>query len=152
MLARNNSRTKRNNLVKLRHVWYTTYTTVWARRTITTWRWFRLFRGIIEETPRRTGTLSGVYVNSVLLAQVTSGHLTFLLPAIESGIRCSRNDGRPVICIISYCIYIGRLRGLAVACWNTDHYHTCSNRGVGISEGWFIFDFASLPLEVGRPI
>ena len=46
----------------------------------------------------------------------------------------------------------GRLRGLAVACWTTDHYHPCSNLGVGISEGCFIFDFASLPLEVARPI
>jgi len=47
---------------------------------------------------------------------------------------------------------IGRLHGLAVACWTTDHYHLCSNLGVGISEGCFIFDFASLPLEVARPI
>jgi len=46
----------------------------------------------------------------------------------------------------------GRLRGLTVECWITDHYHTCSNLGVGISEGCFIFDFASLPLEVARPI
>ena len=46
----------------------------------------------------------------------------------------------------------GRLRGLAVACWTTDHYHPCSNPGVGISEGCFVFHFVSLPLEVGRPI
>ena len=46
----------------------------------------------------------------------------------------------------------GRLRGLAVACWTTDHYDACSNLGVGISDGCFIFDFASLPLEVARPI
>ena len=45
-----------------------------------------------------------------------------------------------------------RLRGLAVACWTTDHYNPCSNLGVGISEGCFIFDFASLPLGVARPI
>ena len=32
----------------------------------------------------------------------------------------------------------GRLRGLAVACWTTDHYHPCSNTGVGISEGCFV--------------
>ena len=48
--------------------------------------------------------------------------------------------------------YIGRLRGLAVAFWTTDHYHPCSNLGVGTSEGCFIFDFAPLPLEVARPI
>jgi len=42
-----------------------------------------------------------------------------------------------------------RLRGLALACWTTDYYHT--NLGVGISEGCFIFDFASLPLEVAWP-
>ena len=46
----------------------------------------------------------------------------------------------------------GRLRGLAVACWTTDHYHPCSNLGVGISEGCFIFDFSSLPSDVARPI
>jgi len=45
-----------------------------------------------------------------------------------------------------------RLRGLAIACWIRDHYHPCSNLGVGISEGCFILDFASLPLEVVRPI
>ena len=44
------------------------------------------------------------------------------------------------------------LRGLAVACWTTYHYHPSSNLGVGISEGCFIFDFASLHLEVARPI
>ena len=46
----------------------------------------------------------------------------------------------------------GRLHGLAVACWTTDQYHSCSNLGVGISKGCFIFDFASLPLEVALPI
>jgi len=47
----------------------------------------------------------------------------------------------------SFCLKSGRLRGLAVACWSTDHYHPCSNLGVGISEGCFVFHFASLPLE-----
>ena len=46
----------------------------------------------------------------------------------------------------------GRLRGLAVACWITDHYHPGLNLGLGISEGCFIFDFASFPLEVTQPI
>ena len=46
----------------------------------------------------------------------------------------------------------GRLRGLAVACWTTDHCHPCLNLSVGLSEGCFIFDFASLHLEVARPI
>ena len=48
------------------------------------------------------------------------------------------------------------LRGVSlvqlVAHWITDHYHLSSNLGVGISEGCFIFDFASLPLDVVRPI
>jgi len=39
----------------------------------------------------------------------------------------------------------GCLRGL-------DNYHPCSNLGMVISEECFIFDFASLPLEVARPI
>jgi len=46
----------------------------------------------------------------------------------------------------------GRLCSLAVLCRTTDHYHLCSNLGVGISEACFIFDFASLPLEVYRAI
>ena len=46
----------------------------------------------------------------------------------------------------------GCLRGLAVVCWITDHYHPGLNLGVGISEGCFIFDFASLPSEVTWPI
>ena len=37
-----------------------------------------------------------------------------------------------------------RLRGLAVACWTTDHYHPFSNPGVGISEDCFVFHFVSL--------
>jgi len=41
---------------------------------------------------------------------------------------------------------VGRLRGLAVACWTTNHYNPCSNFGVGISEECFIFDFASSAL------
>ena len=45
-----------------------------------------------------------------------------------------------------------RLRGLAEACLTIDHYHPCSNSGVGISEGCLIFHFVSLPLEVLRPI
>jgi len=39
-----------------------------------------------------------------------------------------------------------------VARWITDHYHLSSSLGVGISEEWFIFDFASLALKVARPI
>ena len=46
----------------------------------------------------------------------------------------------------------GCLHGLAVACWTTDHYYPCSYPGMGISEGFFIFDFTSLPLEVAQPI
>jgi len=54
---------------------------------------------------------------------------------------------------VGYVLYMsGCLRGLAVVCWTTDHYHPCSNLGVGISEGCFVFDFTSLPLEVARPI
>ena len=37
-----------------------------------------------------------------------------------------------------------------ITCWTTDHYHPCSNPGVGISEGCFIFHFVSLHLEVAH--
>jgi len=63
---------------------------------------FKEKTGIIEEITRRIGNTDW-FLNelSVLLTQVTSEHLTFLLSAIESGIRCSLN-GRPlVIWIIS---------------------------------------------------
>ena len=60
----------------------------------------------------------------------------------------------PTVCPLYslYCHNRGRLRGLAVACWTTDHYHPCSNLGVGISEGCFVLDIASLHLEVARPL
>ena len=53
---------------------------------------------------------------------------------------------------VCVCVCVWRLRGLAVACWTTDHYQECSNLGLGISEGCLIFDFASLPLELARSI
>ena len=37
-------------------------------------------------------------------------------------------------------VFQTRLCVLLVACWTTDHYRPCSNLGVGISEGCFIFD------------
>ena len=59
----------------------------------------------------------------------------------------------PIHVHVYICLYqFVRLRGLAVACCTTDHYHPCSNPGVGISEGCFVFHFVSLPLEVARPI
>jgi len=39
-----------------------------------------------------------------------------------------------------------------IARWITNNNHLSSNLGVGISEGCFIFDLASLPLEVARLI
>jgi len=36
--------------------------------------------------------------------------------------------------------------------WIANHYHLSSNLGVDMSEGYFIFDSASLYLEVARPI
>ena len=47
--------------------------------------------------------------------------------------------------LLIVCFYrdIGRLRGLAVACWTTEHNHPRSNLGVGIPEGCFIFDLAA---------
>jgi len=50
----------------------------------------------------------------------------------------------------SHTVCRGRLRGLTVARWITDHCHPGSNLGVGISEGCFIFDFDSLPLKVAQ--
>ena len=56
----------------------------------------------LEESPRRTGNTNWcLYELCVLLAQMTSERLTFLLPAFESAFRCIRNGGPAVICIIS---------------------------------------------------
>ena len=44
------------------------------------------------------------------------------------------------------------IRGLAVACWTTGHYHPRSNLGMGKSEARFIFDFVSLLLDVAQSI
>ena len=42
--------------------------------------------------------------------------------------------------------------GTGSALDHISHYNPSSNLGVGISDGCFIFDFATLPLEVARPI
>jgi len=60
-----------------------------------------------------------------------------------------------LLLLLLYCPHMhgtGRLGGLAVVCWTADNYHPCSNLGVGISEGCFVFHFISLSLEVARPI
>jgi len=63
--------------------------------------------GIIEETVRRTRNTNWCPCElCVLLAQVKSEHLTFLLPALKSGIWCSHNGGPPVIWIISLYLYL----------------------------------------------
>jgi len=57
---------------------------------------------ITEEIARSTGNTNWYLCElRVLLAQVTSQHLTFILPAFQIGIRCSRNGGPPVISAIS---------------------------------------------------
>ena len=49
---------------------------------------------------------------------------------------------------------VGRLCDLVGSAvrWTKDHYHLNSNFGVGKTQGCFIFDLVSLPLEVSRPI
>ena len=51
------------------------------------------------------------------------------------------------------CFVLCAFEVLLVVHWTTDHYyHLSLNLNMCISEGCFIFDFASLPLEVTRPI
>ena len=67
----------------------------------------------------------------------------------------------PILCSMSNCVeywkqtvpftsrlITGNSVVYLVVHWITDHYHLSSNLRVGISEGCFIFDFTSLPLEV----
>ena len=56
---------------------------------------------------------------------------------------------------VVFCIYFiqsGSLRGLAVACWTTDHYHPCSNIGVGISEGCFVITLGGRSAHLAYPV
>jgi len=47
-------------------------------------------------------------------------------------------------------LHLGRLRGLTDSM--LDHRSLSLHLRMGISEGCFIFDFVSLPLEVAQPI
>ena len=94
-------------------------------------------------------TTAGVHDMSTELKQLREGggSTIRILPAIYNMIL--QTGEWPSSCLIELPYEdTGRLRGLAVACWTTDHYHPCSNVGVGISEGYFIFDFALLPFSL----
>ena len=51
----------------------------------------------------------------------------------------SQNDNIDEVWGFLVCLLLsmvaGCLRGLTIGFWTTDHYHPCSNLGVGISEG-----------------
>ena len=69
-------------------------------------------------------------------------------------------DVRLLLCILVTCHTNPKLDMLSLpgyiyqllARWTTEHYYLSSNLGMGISEGCFIFYFASLPLEVAWAI
>jgi len=101
VLAKNNSRTKRSNLAKF---------TLWLTFSyISLSQKYHYKIPIVlkqvdssKENARRTGNTNWCLCElCLLLAQVTSEHLTFLLLAFESGIWCSHNGSPPVIWIIS---------------------------------------------------
>ena len=100
MLARNNSRTKCNNLDK--SMPWMTHLSVWSRRTITRWRWSRLFKKAesSKKVQRELGTQNDVYVNSVYSWPGWRWR-TFSFPTFKSGFRCSHNGSPPVILISS---------------------------------------------------
>jgi len=86
-LGGNNSRTKPDNLVKMTPR-MTQTTSVWARRTISRWRWFLSSKKARKEPE----SLTGIYLNSVYAwPRWWRQNTCFLLPVFESGIRCSRN-------------------------------------------------------------
>ena len=72
---------------------------VWARRTNISWRWLRLFRRKREEN--REPKLVSMWTLCIP-GPGDVGAVDFLLPAFESGFRCSRNGGHPLIWIISH--------------------------------------------------
>ena len=75
-------------LLKLCHEWYTTIL-VWARRNLT------------REDDSKWLSIETVFRVTLENVHVTSGHFSLLLPAFESGFRCSCNGCTPVIWIIS---------------------------------------------------
>jgi len=102
VLANNNSKTKRSNFAKVtsrltfRHISL-------SQKEIYKMKMIPI--EMMENNANRTGNNNWRLCElCVRLAQVTSEHLTFLFPTFESGIRCSRNDGPPVIWISSLCL------------------------------------------------
>ena len=81
------------------------------------------------------------------MVQLLDNHVTNLL--VRSGFK---SDTYLCFLDVSLVSFMGASVIQLVAHWITDHYHVSLNLGVGISEQCFIFDFASLPLEVTRPI
>ena len=119
VLARNNSRTKLNNLVKTMP-WITHNHISLSQRNHYKMRIILIVSKksrIIEESARRTGNPNWCLCElSVLLVQVTSEHLTFLLPVFKSGIRHNHNGSSPVIWIIP--LYLWYQVYLWLLLWN----------------------------------
>ena len=114
------------------------------------WKQILLFKQIWSEDLK--------YVHQVFwwpLLWMSSAVVCFLMPCDFPGIRRYLTDGN---------IYWVRLRDdcsnqsymsetIKQSCGSVlNHRSPCSNLGVGLSEGCFIIDFASLPLKVARPI
>ena len=74
----------------------------------------------------------------------------------DSVIICQELFPRTVLTTVTFVDIISRLLGFVrrdfLITDHTDHCHLSLILGVVISEGCFIFDFASLPLEVARAI
>ena len=87
-----------------------------------------LYVGVVEKPPPPPPLTGEQYVPFICLYTDPS---TYRLSLTEA---CSNQ------------ITQGRLRGITVAWWVTDHYHPGSNLGVSISEGCFIFGGRSFHL------
>ena len=105
-------------MLNLHHDWHSSIS-VWTRRNIT--RWFRLFQRKQkhqrkhEENREHWLVFMLTLCTNGFLGQVTSDHLTFLLPNFKSGLHCSRNGCPPVIWIISlYLQYLVQLISITV--------------------------------------
>ena len=91
VLTKNNSRTKRRNLAKFTS-WLTFSHISLSQKNHYKMKMIPIILKKAESSNKTWGEI---------LAQVTSGLVTFLFPAFEPGIRCSRNGGSPVNWIIS---------------------------------------------------
>ena len=110
----------------------------------------------IDHFPLRSFDQNTERMNSYVIWHIFSSVLLsfFLLPPFVQYIIEVVKEKKPreLLTSVGVCHRTGASVVYMVTCSTTDQNHLSSNLRVGIYGGCFIFDFASLPLEVTRPV